>query len=123
LKPGVVTRYVRKQDVPYDPAGDSGRYVSRGDVSFEQRSLLGKESDYTKETFVVKKPVRGKESKATPWFDKKGAGNQVEFKKSVGDMVKENYGDSLLNALIKLVSVMHDSTYFALFTNPVYVCL
>jgi len=34
-----------------------------------------------------------------------------------------NYGDSLLNALIKLVSVMHDSTYFALFTNPVYVCL
>ncbi len=38
-------------------------------------------------------------------------------------LLNRNYGDSLLNALIKLVSVMHDSTYFALFTNPVYVCL
>ena len=79
----------KKKGIDYDPSKDEGSYVSKGDVPFEQRSLLGKESDYTKETFVVKKPIPSKESKATPWFDKQGTGNQNELHKGVGRLIKD----------------------------------
>jgi len=38
-----------------------------------------------------------------------------------GGRTKLYYGDSLLNALIKLVSVVHDPIYFALFVDSSYV--
>jgi len=96
LQPGdVVTRYKKKkygddgQPLPYKPKDDSGSYVSKGNEPFENRSLPGKESDYTKETFVVKKPIPATESKATPWFDKKGAGNQVETQKGIDKLIDD----------------------------------
>lgn len=97
LKVGdVVTKYVPKRYnngelVPYDPKLDSGKYVSKGDVSFEQRSLPGKESAYTKEKFVVKKIPEGKDSKATPWFNQKGGGDQTNTKEGIKDLEGNGY--------------------------------
>jgi len=93
----VVTRYARKKKgIDYDPSKDEGSYVSKGDVPFDKRSLPGKESDYTKETFVVKKPIPSKESKATPWFDKQGTGNQNELKTPEGEGIAELIDDKAL---------------------------
>jgi len=36
----------------------------------------------------VKKPVKGTESKATPYFDQKGAGNQVQTQKKIGKLTE-----------------------------------
>ncbi len=78
-----LTRYVRKNGkVKFDKSGDGGTYFSPHppDIPFEQRALPGKESDYFKVTFRVKK---GKElnvnkSEATPWFDQPGHGIQYD---------------------------------------------
>lgn len=98
LKVGdVVTRYVPKRYgkdgklTPYNPEFDAGKYVSKGDVPFEQRSLPGKESEYTKERFVVKKIPEGKDSKSTPWFNQKGGGDQTNTEKGIKDLEGDGY--------------------------------